>query len=196
VTELPVSDPIEALQAWLGDAERTEPDVPDAISLATVDGAGLPSIRVVLAKDVGPRGITFYTNLGSKKARDLAVNSAAAIGFHWKSLARQVTVEGQVEPVEREVADAYWASRPRGSQIGAYASRQSEPLASSQALAGRVSALEERFAGGPVPRPEFWSGYRLVPRRFVFWIGRESRLHDRCEYVREEDRWVRTLLNP
>ena len=173
---------------------------PTAMSLATVGAGGRPSSRMVLLKGFDDRGFVFYTNLGSRKAREIEQNPFAALCFHWTTMETQVRVEGRVLPVSDDEADAYYASRPLGSRIGAWASIQSTPLASYQALEDRVKEFEDRFAGGgDIPRPPFWSGYRVVPDRIELWFGRPSRLHEREVYTLEPGeapRWRKTLLYP
>lgn len=164
--------------------------------LATVSADGKPSARVVLLKSFDARGFVFYTNLQSRKGVELRFNPNAALCFYWPPLARQVRIEGIVENVSDEDADAYFASRPRGAQIGAWASRQSTELVSRQELESRVKEFEQEFAGREVPRPPFWSGFRLVPERIEFWQSREDRLHDRLVFVRQGDTWTKGLLYP
>lgn len=169
---------------------------PTAMSLATVDGGGRPSVRIVLLKQVDERGFVFYTNLKSRKGAQLAANACAALCFFWPLLMRQVLVEGEVEPVSAAEADAYWAARPRASQIGAWASLQSQPLGSRAELEKRFAEFEEKFRGAPVPRPPHWSGYRLRPRMIEFWSSRPDRLHERERYYREGGVWKCMLLYP
>ena len=191
-------DPIaEFLDAFAAAKARVEPPYdPTACTLATADAAGRPSARVVLLKHADPRGFVFYTNYGSRKARQLAENPWAALTFHWAPLKRQVRVEGKVEKVPAAESDAYFATRNHGSRIGAWASRQSEPLSSRAHLVARVARLEVRFAGGEVPRPEFWGGFRLVPERIEFWWNQLHRLHDRLLYRRDGDGWTVERLYP
>jgi pyridoxamine 5'-phosphate oxidase len=177
-------DPIAQFERWFDDARRARVIEPNAMTLATVGADGQPSARVVLLKAVDRRGLTFFTNLASRKCRELEANARAALVFWWGPLARQVRFEGPVEPVDQAEADSYFATRPRGSQIGAWASPQSSVLPSREVLERAVAGYDERFAGGRVPRPEFWGGLRLVPVRVEFWQGREDRLHDRLCYVR------------
>jgi len=189
-------DPIAAFREALERAGKREPVEATSVVLATADGEGRPSARVVLLKGVDERGFVFYTNLGSRKARQLAENPRAALCVYWESIEQQVRVEGPVERVADEEADAYFASRPRMSQIGAWASRQSEPLDSRARLLGRAAAAEARFLGRPVPRPPFWGGYRIVPERIEFWWNQLHRLHDRVLYTREGDGWKVERLYP
>lgn len=179
-------DPIEAIQAWYADARASEPDVPDAFQLATVNPSGLPAVRTVLMKDLTSAGLVFYTNLHSRKGRDLAAHPYAAATFHWKSLQRQVHLAGPVVPVSDAEADAYFASRPRGSQIGAWASPQSEELPDRATLDAAVAAVAARFDGRPVPRPPHWTGLRIVPLTIELWQGRADRLHDRRASARAD----------
>lgn len=169
---------------------------PTAFSLATVGANGQPSARIVLLKGVDERGFVFYTNYESRKGRELLAHPQAAMCFHWQPLERQVRVEGSTHGVTTEEADAYFASRARGSQIGAWASAQSRPMADPDELRRRVAEMEARFAGGDVPRPPHWSGFRIVPDRIEFWHGKPSRLHERDVYVREADGWRVDRLNP
>jgi pyridoxamine 5'-phosphate oxidase len=191
-------DPIRRFGGLLERALRTELQEPTAMALATADARGRPSVRMVLLKDFDDGGFTFYTNLESRKALELDENPWGALCFHWPPLEVQVTIEGPVTRVPDEQADAYFASRPRGSQIGAWASLQSRPLASFSDLEERVLEIQARYEGGPVPRPPYWSGYRLVPERIEFWSGRASRLHERERYERDSDtgEWRVGLLYP
>ena len=164
--------------------------------LSTVDPDGRPSSRYVLLKEADARGFVFYTNLDSRKGGELAANPNAALLFHWKSLRRQVRIEGPIGPVSAEEADAYFATRPRESQLGAWASKQSSPLDSRATLERQLEETRARFDGGAVTRPPFWSGYRVVPTAIEFWTRHEARLHDRARFTRENGRWLRTLLYP
>jgi pyridoxamine 5'-phosphate oxidase len=193
----PASDPIARFLALLDEARRVGRErlpEPTAFALATVGTDGRPSVRMVLLKDATTTGFVFYTNYGSRKGRDLLARPTAALCFHWQPLDRQVRVEGDVERVSDEEADAYFATRARGSQLGAWASRQSEPMVDPAELSRRLAEVEARLAGRSVPRPPYWSGFRLVPDRVEFWIGQPSRLHVRHLYSRDGADWrVQTL---
>lgn len=179
-------NPVVQLQTWLADAAACDAiEEPTAMTLATVDEHGLPDARVVLLKDVSEAGLTFYTNLGSAKAAQLQVHPHAALCFHWAPLERQVRVRGAVSPVSDAEADAYFATRPRQSQIGAWASKQSQPLEERLELERRVARFAARYALGSVPRPEFWSGFRVTPVQVEFWQKRAFRLHERQVFVRD-----------
>lgn len=190
-------DPVRLFREWFAEAEAAEPVNPNAMALATVGAGGAPSIRTVLLKGIEDDGaILFYTNTQSHKGRELAANPAAAACFYWRQLERQVRFEGSTAPVSEAEADAYFAARPRGSQIGAWASAQSEVLESRAALERQVLQVEARFADGLVTRPPHWSGYRLRPARIEFWLSQTSRLHYRLAYDREDGGWRRCWLNP
>lgn len=189
-------EPFALFEAWMADATRTEPNDPNAVALATVDDSGAPAVRMVLLKGVDHGGFVFYTNLGSRKARSLARNPRAALCFHWKSLRRQVRVEGDVAAVSDAEADAYFASRPREARVGAWASRQSDVLSGRAELLDRLAAQMERFEGSDVPRPPHWGGFRLVPHRVEFWLDQPHRLHDRLELLRDGAGWTRRRLYP
>jgi pyridoxamine 5'-phosphate oxidase len=191
-------DPFALFTAWLKDASGAEPRDPTAMTLATVDTDGTPDARMVLLKGVDARGFVFYTNMDSKKGRELDAHPAAALVFHWKSLNRQVRVRGPVEHVTDADADAYFATRPRQAQIGAWASKQSSPLESRFAFEKAVALYAAKYAVGAVPRPPNWSGFRILPLRMEFWHDRPFRLHDRIEFRRDGlDRpWSKTRLYP
>ena len=191
------ADPNALFAEWLAEAELSEPNDPTAMALATADAAGRPSVRMVLLKGHDARGFVFYTNLDSRKGAELAANPFAALLFHWKSLRRQVRVEGPVEPVSEAEADAYFASRGRDSQLGAWASAQSRPLESREAFEARFQEMKARFEGGEVPRPPRWSGWRVVPERIELWNDRAHRLHERRLFTRTADGgWSEGLLYP
>ncbi|MGB0747732.1 MAG: pyridoxamine 5'-phosphate oxidase [Magnetospiraceae bacterium] len=190
------SDPLILFHDWMAEAEKTEPRDPNAMALATVGPDGMPSVRMVLLKGMDADGFVFYTNLGSRKAAELLTHPKAALCFHWKSLNRQIRVEGPVEQVSDTEADAYFASRPRSSRIGAWASKQSQPLQGRWELEKRVAEFGAKFAIGEVPRPEFWSGFRLRPLSVEFWVDRPFRLHDRIRYQHGPDGWTGTRLFP
>ena len=188
--------PIGLFKDWLADAERSEPNNPNARTLATVTPDGAASARMILLKGVDERGFTFYTNLGSRKAEQLSVNPRAALCFYWKSLKRQVHVEGTVERVDDAEADAYFATRPRSAQIGAWASKQSRPMEGRFRLEARVAKYTAKFHVGTVPRPDFWSGFRVVPQLIEFWREQPFRLHDRVVYHRDGGGWRKERLYP
>jgi len=192
------ADPFDQFREWLLEAERhSGMKDPNAMCLATIGEDGLPQARIVLLKGIDARGFVFYTNLESAKGRALAANPQAALTFHWDRLGRQVRVQGAVEQVAHEEADAYYASRPRGSRIGAWASQQSTPLADRAELEARIRDVEARFATGDIPRPPHWSGFRVIPRAIEFWQERASRLHDRFVYRPVGGgRWETERLNP
>lgn len=184
-------DPFRLFQAWYTEAESAEPNDPNAMALATVDTDGLPNVRMVLLKGLDgrdaaaeERGFVFYTNLKSAKGGELGTHPKAALVFHWKSLGRQVRVRGTITPVSDAEADAYFATRPRGSQVGAWASAQSRPLDSRVTLAGQVAKVTARYGVGKIPRPPHWSGFRLIPVEIEFWHSGTFRLHDRRQFVR------------
>ena len=190
-------EPYRLFAVWLADAERSEPNDPNATALATVDPDGMPNVRMVLLKGFDERGFVFYTNFDSAKGQEILTSMKAAMCFHWKSLRRQVRVRGPVEQVPEEEADAYFASRPRGSRIGAWASKQSRPLESRFALEKSVAEYTAKFAIGEIPRPGYWSGFRIMPTTIEFWHDRPFRLHDRIVFSRVDDgTWLKTRLYP
>jgi len=190
-------DPIAEFKIWLAEAEARESVNPNAMALATATPAGRPSVRMVLLKAVDERGFVFYTNADSRKGVELSANMEASLCFYWKSLARQVRVDGAVEFVSDEEADAYFEIRDRGARIGAWASPQSRPLEDRFALEKKVAKFIAKFHIGTVPRPEYWRGYRVIPATIEFWQERKSRLHDRQVYYRGEDGgWTTETLYP
>ncbi len=188
-------DPLALFQSWLAEAGRSEPNDPNAMALATASAAGVPSVRMVLLKRADEHGFVFYTNRESRKGKELRANPHAALCFHWKSLQRQVRVAGTVTEVPGEDADAYFASRSRMSQIGAWASLQSRPLPSRTLLEERAHEYEMQFPGA-VPRPPYWTGFAVDPERIEFWESRSYRLHDRVVFVRAEGAWTKERLYP
>lgn len=192
----PPKDPIETFKAWLDEAAASEPTDPTAMALATVGEDGMPSVRMVLLKGVDHRGFAFYTNLESRKGCQLLARPKAALVFHWKSLGRQVRVEGEVRQVDDAEADAYFDTRPRDSRIGAWASKQSRPLLGRFELEKRVAEYGLKYAVGEVPRPPFWSGFVVEPRYIEFWRHGAFRLHDRLAYYRTENGWRTERLYP
>jgi pyridoxamine 5'-phosphate oxidase len=190
------AEPFDLFAAWLKDAEASEPNDANAMALATVDPDGLPDVRMVLLKGFDRHGFVFYTNLESRKGTELAATMKSALCFHWKSLRRQVRVRGPVERVSDAEADDYYASRPRGSRIGAWASKQSRPLESRFALEKAVAEYTARYPVGEIPRPAHWSGFRIVPQVIEFWADRPFRLHDRIVFDRRQGGWEKTRLYP
>ncbi|WP_108681360.1 pyridoxamine 5'-phosphate oxidase [Methyloceanibacter sp. wino2] len=192
------NDPFALFQTWLTEAEKTEPADPEAMAVATADADGLPNVRMILLKGADERGFVFYTNCGSAKGGELAVNPKAALLFYWKSLGRQIRVRGPVEPTTEAEADAYFATRHPQSRVGAWASQQSRPLESRAALEEAVARYTDEFDGREVTRPEYWRGYRVRPVEIEFWQNGEYRLHDRIVFRRDtlDGAWTKTRLNP
>ena len=189
-------EPYRLFSQWLEDATASEPNDPNALALATVDADGLPDVRMVLLKGFDERGFVFYTNFESAKGREILGSMKAAMCFHWKTLRRQVRIRGPVEQVSDAEADEYYASRPRGSRIGAWASKQSRPLESRFALEKAVAEYTAKHAIGDIPRPAHWSGFRIVPQSIEFWHDRPFRLHDRVVFTQNADSWDKTRLYP
>lgn len=191
------AEPLARFRELFALAHQRESADPTAAALATAGADGRPSVRIVLVKTIDDGGgFRFFTNLGSRKSREMAENPWAALCFHWPVLGRQVRVDGEVQPLGNDEADAYFATRPRDSQLGAWASRQSAAIGSAEELEARVERVRERFAEGPVPRPPFWGGYRLLPDSIEFWTARQHRLHDRELYRRAGAGWLRERLYP
>jgi pyridoxamine 5'-phosphate oxidase len=191
-------EPLALFAAWMAEAVKSEPRDPNAMALATIGADGIPDLRMVLMKGFDQQGFVFYTNTGSQKGRELKADPKAALLFYWKTLNRQVRLRGPVETVTDAEADAYFATRPRGAQIGAWASKQSEPLESRLAFEKAIALYTAKFGIGAVPRPPHWSGYRIVPMAIEFWHDRPFRLHDRIEFKRERPGapWRKTRLYP
>ena len=190
------TDPFQLFEEWFAAARASEPNDPEAMALATAGSDGRPSVRMVLLKGHGPDGFVCYTNEQSAKGEQLAENPRAALLFHWKSLRRQVRIEGTVERTSEAAADAYFATRGRDSQLGAWASEQSRALDARATFEARFAEMKHRFEGGDVPRPPHWGGYRVIPDRIEFWTDREHRLHERRLFTRSGDGWSAGLLYP
>ncbi|WP_370179109.1 pyridoxamine 5'-phosphate oxidase [Alteriqipengyuania sp.] len=195
---LPDSDPLDLFETWFAEAREAEPNDSNAMALATATPDGRPSVRMVLLKGHGTEGFTFYTNAQSRKGEEIRANMHAALLFHWKSLRRQIRIEGPLSQVADDVADAYFHSRSRPSQLGAVASDQSRPLDDRATFVERYARAEARFEGGEVERPPHWTGFTLTPERIEFWLDRANRLHDRRVFTRNAagDGWTSTLLYP
>lgn len=196
MTEAPFSDPFERFQSWFEEAKQKEINDPNAMTVASVDASGRPSLRMVLLKGYDERGFVFFTNFESRKGRELLANPQAALLFHWKSLRRQIRIEGSASPVSEAEADEYYHSRPRQSQIGAWASQQSRPLESRFALEKAVAKYAAKHPVGEIPRPPYWSGFRIVPDYFEFWEDKPFRLHDRLVFQRAGGNWRTEKLFP
>ena len=190
------TDPFQLFDEWFSEARASEPNEPEAMAVATTGEDRRPSVRMVLLKAHGPEGFTFYTHEQSAKGQDLAENPQAALLFHWKTLCRQIRIEGSVERVSAAEADAYFDSRARDSQLGAWASDQSRPLDGRETFERRFEKAKQKFEGREVPRPATWGGYRLIPERIEFWTAREHRLHERRLFIRDGGQWSEGLLYP
>jgi len=194
---LDLNDPIQLFKTWMDEAKKTEPNDPNALSLATADKNGVPSVRIVLLKDFSKHGFTFYTNLDSPKSLDIESNPKAEMCFYWKSLQRQVRVFGSINKVKDEIADKYFSSRDYGSKIGAWASEQSRILQNKNEILKRIDGFEKTYPeNGNVPRPENWSGWILEPTMIEFWLKGSNRIHERLRYSKESNNWIKNLLNP
>jgi len=193
---IPHGDPLGLFEAWFAEAVLSEPNDPNAMAVATATRDGLPSVRMLLLKEHGPGGFVFYTNAGSRKGDEIRANPRAALLFHWKSLHRQVRIEGRLEEVSAAMADAYFASRHPDSRLGSAASDQSRPLDARKTYVDRVEGLRAHYPEGTVPRPAHWTGFRLAPERIEFWLARPHRLHERRLFTRAGEGWDSTLLYP
>jgi pyridoxamine 5'-phosphate oxidase len=189
-------DPLALFDSWFAEARASEPNDAEAMALATATHGGRPSVRMVLLKGHGPEGFVFYTNRGSRKGEEIAANPNVALLFHWKSIRRQVRIEGSAHPVTDLEADSYFATRSRDSQLGAWASLQSQPLENRADFEARYEEMNRKFDGMEVPRPPYWSGYRVVPEAIEFWTDRPHRLHERRQFRRSAEGWVEGLLYP
>lgn len=197
MADVEFSFPFQQAEAWLEEAKESEINDPTAMALATVGEDGMPSVRMVLLKTIDERGLVFYTNVGSRKGQQLAFSGKTALLFHWKTLRRQIRIEGHVEQVNDSEADAYFASRPRASQIGAWASKQSHPMEGRFEFEAAIAKYTAKFGTGAVPRPDFWTGFRLKPNYFEFWRDRKFRLHERKTYsLTDTDTWSTAEIYP
>lgn len=196
MSALPASEPFSLFDAWFAEARTSEPNDSNAMALATATADGHPSVRMVLLKEHGPDGFVFYTNAQSRKGEEIRANPRAALLFHWKSLRRQIRIEGSLEEVSPDQADAYFHSRNRVSQLGSAASDQSRPLHERSDYLQRVEQLAERYPEGDIPRPAHWTGFRLIPAAMEFWLDRPNRLHDRRRFTRSGGGWASSLLYP
>lgn len=188
--------PFIMFDTWFAEAQASEPNDPNAMALATADASGAPSVRIVLLKGHGPDGFVFYTNTQSRKGGEIAANPQAALLFHWKSLHRQIRIEGPLAPVDDAVADKYFATRARDSQLGAWASDQSRPLDARETFEARLQHYRDKFDGEDIPRPPHWTGFCVAPAQMEFWEDRDNRLHHRRQFVRENGQWNEGLLYP
>ena len=189
-------DPISFFESWLSTAKKSGIILPESMSVSTVDHQGKPSSRMVLLKEVNQQGFVFFTNYGSRKSKELEQNPFVALLFHWNMLQRQVRIEGRIERISHEESEAYFHSRSRGSQIGAWASKQSQVFDERQTLVDSVKYYEEKFTNQTIPLPEFWGGYRVIPEKIEFWQGKADRLHDRFVYTKQDNNWEINRLNP
>ncbi|MDP7035677.1 MAG: pyridoxamine 5'-phosphate oxidase [Planctomycetota bacterium] len=191
------ADPIVTFQKWFQEAESQESTLPEAAALATITPDGFPRVRVVLIKSFSSSGFDFFTNYKSQKALDIEHLPRASLGFHWKSMERQIRIDGSIRQLESTLSDRYWSMRPRGSQIAAWASDQSCPIETREVLNERFEIMRNRFPEGPIPRPDFWGGYRLIPQQIEFWQGQMNRLHDRLVFTRTDSgHWNRQRVQP
>jgi len=191
-----LESPFDQFEKWFSEALKSKVDEPNAMSLATISPEGNPRTRIVLVKDFSKDGLIFYTYYESAKAKGMEVNKAVSVNFVWHPLQRQINIQGFTEKVDRKVSELYFHSRPRGSQLGALVSPQSKVIASRKVLEDRLAELNAQYKNKPIPLPENWGGIRIVPTRFEFWQGRDNRLHDRFEYILENDQWLNQRLAP
>ena len=191
-----LESPFEQFEKWFSEALKSKIDEPNAMSLATISPDGKPRTRIVLVKDFSKDGLIFYTNYESAKAKGMDANKSVSVNFVWHPLQRQINIQGITEKVDRKVSELYFHSRPRGSQLGALVSPQSKVIASRKVLEDRLAELDARYKNEPIPLPENWGGIRIIPSRFEFWQGRDNRLHDRFEYILENNQWISQRLAP